>query len=127
MTGTGTEKKTVHFNVEGSKGKGKGKAVPLQTWTGPEGSRKLRLVDFVTVALDGGKVVSLTHRPPLPPGYTTGRAETECDGTRKRTGGEVKGKKANGGGSQQSCTIGHGLSSITTADAHTSAASSRLN
>jgi len=29
------------------------------------------------------------------------RAETECDGTRKRTGGEVKGKKVNGGGSQQ--------------------------
>ena len=34
-----------------------------------------------------------------------GRAETECDGTRKRVGGEVKGKKANGGGSQQSCTV----------------------
>jgi len=26
----------------------------------------------------------------------------ECDGTRKRSGGEVKGKKANGGGSQHS-------------------------
>jgi len=38
--------------------------------------------------------------------YTTlGRAETECDGARKRTGGEVKGKKVNGGGSQQSCTV----------------------
>jgi len=33
------------------------------------------------------------------------RAETECDGTQKRTGGEVKGKKANGGGSQQSCPV----------------------
>jgi len=33
------------------------------------------------------------------------RAETECDGTRKRKGGEVEGKKANGGGSQQSCTV----------------------
>jgi len=43
--------------------KGKGKAVPLQAWTGPEGSRKLRLPDFVTTAQDGGKVVSLTHRP----------------------------------------------------------------
>ena len=32
-------------------------------------------------------------------------AETECDGTLKRTGGEVKGIKANGGGSQQSCTV----------------------
>ena len=32
----------------------KGKAVPLQAWTGPEGSRKLRLPDFVTTAQDGG-------------------------------------------------------------------------
>jgi len=40
----------------------KGKEVPL----GPEGSRKLRLPDFVTTAQDGGKVVSLTHTPPLP-------------------------------------------------------------
>jgi len=56
------------------------------------------------------------------------RVETESGGTRKRTGGEVKGKKANGGGSQQSCPVSeHGLSSITTADAHTSAASSPLN
>jgi len=44
--------------------KGKGKAVPLQAWSGPEGSRKLRLPHFVTTAQDGGKVVSLTHRPP---------------------------------------------------------------
>jgi hypothetical protein len=28
--------------------KGKGKAIPLQAWTGPEGSRKLRLPDFKT-------------------------------------------------------------------------------
>jgi len=26
--------------------KGKGKAVPLQAWTGPEGSRKLSFPDF---------------------------------------------------------------------------------
>ena len=44
----------------------KGKAVPLQAWSGPEGSRKLRFPDFMTTAQDGGKVVSLTHRPPLP-------------------------------------------------------------
>ena len=50
------------------KGKGKGKAVPLQAWSGPESSRKLRLEDFVTTAQDGGKVVSFTHRLPLPPG-----------------------------------------------------------
>ena len=31
------------------KGKGKGKAIPVQAWTGPEGSRDLRLTDFKTV------------------------------------------------------------------------------
>ena len=30
------------------KGKGQGKAIPLQAWTGPEGSRRLRLPDFKT-------------------------------------------------------------------------------
>jgi hypothetical protein len=44
----------------------KNKAVPLQAWTVPEGSRKLRFPDFVTTAQDVGKVVSLTHRPLLP-------------------------------------------------------------
>jgi hypothetical protein len=29
--------------------KGKGKAIPLQAWTGPEGSRRLRLPDFMTI------------------------------------------------------------------------------
>jgi hypothetical protein len=46
----------------------KGKAVPLLAWSDPEGSRKLRFPDFVTTAQDGGKVVNLTHQPPLPPG-----------------------------------------------------------
>ena len=41
-------------------------AVLLQAWNGPEGSRKFRFPDFMTTAQDGGKVVSLTHRPPLP-------------------------------------------------------------
>jgi len=50
----------------------KGKAVPLQAWSGPEGSRKLRFIDFKTTAQDGGRDVSLTHRPPLPPGNNTG-------------------------------------------------------
>jgi hypothetical protein len=57
-----------HSTVElDGKGKGKGKAVPLQAWSGPEGSRKLRLPDYMTTAQDGGKAISLTHRPPLPP------------------------------------------------------------
>jgi hypothetical protein len=50
----------------------KGKVVPLQAWSGPEGFRKLRFPDFLTTAQYGGKVVSLTHRPPLPPGNTPG-------------------------------------------------------
>jgi len=28
---------------------GKGKAIPLQAWKGPEGSRRLRLPDFKTI------------------------------------------------------------------------------
>ena len=50
------------------KKRGGGKAVPLQAWSGPEGSIKLRFPDYMTTAQDGGKVVSLTHRSPLPPG-----------------------------------------------------------
>jgi len=49
----------------------KGKAVPLQAWSGPEGYRKLKFPDFMTTAQDGGKV-SHTHRPPLTPGNTPG-------------------------------------------------------
>ena len=50
----------------------KGIAIPLQAWSGPEGSRKLRFPDFMTTAQGGGKVVSLTHRPHLPPGNLPG-------------------------------------------------------
>ena len=46
------------------KGKGKGKADPLQAWSGPKVSKNLRFPDFVTTAQDGGKVVSLAHLPP---------------------------------------------------------------
>jgi hypothetical protein len=49
-----------------------GTAVPLQAWSGTEGSRKLRFSDYMTTAQDGGKVVSLTHRPPLPSGNSPG-------------------------------------------------------
>jgi len=50
----------------------KSKAVPLQAWSGPEGSRKLSFPDFMTTAQDGGNFVSLTHRPPLTPRNTPG-------------------------------------------------------
>ena len=48
------------------------KPVPLQAWSGPEGSRKLRFPHFMTTAQECGKVVSLTHRPHLPPGNSPG-------------------------------------------------------
>jgi len=41
-----------HFNnyiTSAPENKGKGKAIPLQVWTGPEGSRRLRLPDFKTI------------------------------------------------------------------------------
>jgi len=44
------------------------KAIPLQAWTGPGGSKRLRLPDFNKSAHEGGKVVSPMYRPPLPPG-----------------------------------------------------------
>jgi len=50
----------------------KGTAVPLEAWSVLEGSRKLRLPDFMTTAQDSGKVVGLKHRPLLPPGNGSG-------------------------------------------------------
>ena len=50
----------------------KGKSVPIQAWSGPEGSRKLRSPHFMTRTQGGGKVVSPTHRPHLSPGNSPG-------------------------------------------------------
>jgi hypothetical protein len=58
--------------IKGRVKKKKVKAVPLQAWSGPDGSRRLRFPDFMTTAQDGGKIVSLMHRPPLSPGNTPG-------------------------------------------------------
>ena len=55
------------FTLSMTDSKGKGKAVPLQALSAPECSRKLRFPDYMTTAQDGGKVMSLTYRPPLPP------------------------------------------------------------
>ena len=52
--------------------KSKGKSVPLLAWSGPEDSRKLKFLDCMTTVQDGGKVVGLTHWPPLPPGNAPG-------------------------------------------------------
>jgi hypothetical protein len=37
----------------------KGKAVPLQAWTGPQDSRRLRSQDFLTSAHEGGRLSAL--------------------------------------------------------------------
>ena len=51
----------------------KGKVVPLQAWTNPYGSRRLRLPEILdNWQMKVGKAVSPTHRPPLPPGDIAG-------------------------------------------------------
>ena len=59
------------------------------------------------------------------------RVETESDGTRWRTGGEVKGKEANGVGSQQFSawlgTVHPVLLQLFSPDPHSKKASTRLN
>jgi hypothetical protein len=65
----GKKDSTMHNHLYADK---KGKAVLLQAWSGPEGSRKLRFPHFLTMAQDGGKVVSLTHQPHLPQGDNPG-------------------------------------------------------
>ena len=59
----------------------KGKSVPLQAWSGPEGSRKLGFADIMTTGQDGDKVVSLMHRLHLPPGNTPGTHFLEAEST----------------------------------------------
>jgi hypothetical protein len=43
-----------------------GKAVPIQAWTGTEGSTRLRLPISWQSAHEGGEIFGLKHRPPLP-------------------------------------------------------------
>jgi hypothetical protein len=42
--------------------KGKGKAVPLQAWTDPQGPRRLKPPDFLTSAHEGGRLSAFTPR-----------------------------------------------------------------
>ena len=44
----------IHTNI-----KQEGKAVPLEAWTGPEGYRKLRFPDFMTMAQGGSRLSAL--------------------------------------------------------------------
>jgi hypothetical protein len=50
----------------------RGKALSVEAWTGPEGSRRMRVSDFKKIVDEGGKVYSPKHRPPLPPGNIPG-------------------------------------------------------
>jgi hypothetical protein len=50
----------------------KSNAILFQAWTGPKCPRWLGLPDFKTMAHEGGKVVSPTHWPPLPPANIPG-------------------------------------------------------
>jgi len=49
-----------------------GKSSPITGPRCPEGSRKLRFPDYMTMAQNGDKVVSLMHRPFLLPGNIPG-------------------------------------------------------
>jgi len=57
--------------------KGKGKAIPLQVWAGPEGSRRMRLPDLNTIEHASGKVVSLYAPAVFPRKYSWFLLEAE--------------------------------------------------
>jgi len=50
----------------------KGKTVPLQAWSGPEGSRTLRFPDYLTTTQESYKFVNLRYEPLFTPGNTPG-------------------------------------------------------
>ena len=70
MHGATIKKSFVFYNTNGTnrlqlnKGKGKGKAILFQAWTGPEGTRSWDSQISRQSAHECGKVVSLTHGPP---------------------------------------------------------------
>ena len=65
------EQYNVTVNSEKLTGKGKGKAVPLQAWTDPKGSRKSRFPDYVTTR-DGGRLSALRTGRLYPTGNIPG-------------------------------------------------------
>jgi hypothetical protein len=87
------------------------------------------LLSLENVMRSCNEITFLDPGTPAMQGVTSGsRFQLNCDNTRRRTGGEVKGILAKDWvASTLHTTSEHGVSSITTADAHISAASSRLN
>jgi hypothetical protein len=54
------------------KRKDKGKPIPLQAWTGPECSRRLRLTGFKTIGNEGVRLSALRTGRLYPPGIIPG-------------------------------------------------------
>jgi len=110
----------------------------FDSWVGDQVPRLTFLIIFINYYSLFKETIETTlafHniiRQPLSPSHTViklciwSRVQLKCDDTWRRTGGEVKGKLANGVGTQYPSHY-LGTWCITTADAHTSAASSRLN
>ena len=59
---TYTIKTSLYKATEEERGKGKGKAITIQAWTGPKGSRRLRSPDFKTIGTRGWEGCQL-HTP----------------------------------------------------------------
>jgi hypothetical protein len=64
-------KQFIH-RVFGEEVKGKGKSIPLQAWTVPEGSRRFSSQISRHSAHESGKFVTPKYRPPLHPGNIPG-------------------------------------------------------
>ena len=59
----------------------RGKAVPLQVWSGPEDYRKLRFPDFMATTQDGGRVSALCTGRLYPMTYTWYSCLLEAEST----------------------------------------------
>jgi len=103
-------------------------AVPLQACTDPEGSRRLRFPNSRLSAYEDGKAVSPTRvaftRQEIPLVEPSWNVMAHGDAREGKWRGNWRMQWV---ASTFHTTSEHGVSSITTADAHTSAASSRLN
>jgi len=88
----------------------KGKMIPLQPWTGPQGFRRLTLGIRRQSTYEYGKVDSPTYRPSLPPGDTL---RLKCDDTRAETRFRLSAKRTSPfkslGASVQSTTGSRGV------------------
>ena len=83
--------KSVDDDDDGNNNNNNNKATPVTGLRGPEGSGRLRLQITRHSEHEGGKVITLTHRPPLPPGiswYSFLKAESTSGHTEMSAGTE---------------------------------------